>query len=150
MTVLDSSPVGRTALTPEQITIVQTTIGALGPDALDELAIDFYDRLFAADAAIAALFTADPARLRRKFVDELAVIVGAIRRLDDFVGAGDALGRRHRDYGVRASHYRVAGEVLLDALAVALGPAWTPETSAAWQLAYHLIVAAMTCSAGGV
>lgn len=59
MTVVDSSPVGRTALTPEQITIVQTTIGALGPDALDELAIDFYDRLFAADAAIAALFTAD-------------------------------------------------------------------------------------------
>ena len=138
-------------MTPEQITLVQSTIGALGPDALDELATDFYIRLFAADASIAALFTSDPARLRRKFVDELALIIGAIRRLDAFVEEGGALGRRHRDYGVRAAHYRVAGEVLLDALASALGPAWTAETAAAWQLAYHLIVAAMTTSsAAGV
>ena len=111
---------------------------------MDELAADFYLRLFAADASIEALFTTDPAQRRRKFVDELALIIGAIRRLDDFVGAGDVLGRRHRDYGVRATHYRVAGAALFDVLAAAVGPAWTPEVAAAWQLAYHLIVAAMT------
>jgi nitric oxide dioxygenase len=53
------------------------------------------------------------------------------------------LGVTHRDFGVRAVHYRIAGTALFDALADALGSAWTPEVAEAWHLAYSLVSEAM-------
>src|SRR6478752_1907343 len=113
-------------MSPEQITLVQTTLGSLSATQLDALAADFYVRLLAADPSLAALFGGDPAVQRAKFAAELAAIVQAIRRFDEFATEGAALGCRHHRYGVGAGHYRTAGLALLDALADALGPAWTP------------------------
>ena len=54
---------------------------------------------------------------------------------------------RHAGYGARASHYRTAGPLLLDTLAVALGTRWTAETEEAWRLAYNLTFEAMMAGA---
>ncbi len=132
------------AVTPEQITIVQTTVTSLSAESLDALAGDFYARLFAADPDVAALFTGDLTEQRHKFSESLVAIIGAIRRLDAFTTDGAALGRRHQAYGVRAAHYRLAGDALLDAVGASLGSAWTPAVAEAWALAYHLTVTAMT------
>jgi hemoglobin-like flavoprotein len=127
-------------MTPEQIVLVEETLGAID---LDALADDFYRRAFAADPAVAAMFTTDPARQRARFGAELSEIVRSIRALDTFDARARALGARHRGYGVRAAHYRLMGDALLGALAGALGPAWTPEAEEAWRTAYDLTAETM-------
>jgi len=133
-------------VTPEQISLVEATLEDRTID-VDAVAADFYRRLFAADPAVGALFSADPDVQRQKFATELEVICRAIRRHPHFVAEAAALGARHRDYGVEAAHYRTAGPPLLDALAAALGDRWTPEVAEAWRLAYHLTVEAMSIGA---
>jgi hemoglobin-like flavoprotein len=133
-------------MTPEQIDLVEQTLAEAAP-MLDRVVHDFYTRLHAADPAIAAMFTNDPARQRERFGAELHVIATSIRRHDAFVAEARELGRRHAGYGVRASHYRTAGPLLLDALAAALGARWTAETEEAWRLAYNLTFEAMMAGA---
>jgi hemoglobin-like flavoprotein len=137
-------------MSPEQITLVQTTLASLSAIQLDALAADFYVRLFAADPSLVALFGGDPTVQRAKFAGELAAIVHAIRRFDEFASEGAALGCRHRRYGVSAGHYLTAGVALLGALADALGPAWTPAAADAWRLAYHLTAEVMIAGSAGV
>jgi hemoglobin-like flavoprotein len=127
-------------MTPAQIAAVEVTVGALD---LDQLAVDFYRRAFAADPDIAAMFTTDPATQRRRFASELRSIVGSIRDVEAFLPAAAQLGARHRDRGVRAAHYRVMGDALLATLAAAMGERWTTEVEEGWCVAYNLISEAM-------
>ena len=107
MTVVDTRPSGGPALTPEQITLVQTTIGASAP-RVDALAADFYVRLFAADPSLVALFSRIRPCIRASSPTSWPrsrrhPSLGRVRR------RGRALGCRHRHYGVGAGHYRTAG-----------------------------------------
>ena len=133
-------------MTPEEITLVEQSLPVLRP-LLDDVAADFYRRLFAADPTVRQLFTTDPAVQREKFVAELEEIVGAIRHHDEFLRRARASGVRHAGYGVRAAHYRVVGAALLDALGAALGPGWTAQLEEAWRLAYNLIAEVMMAGA---
>ena len=135
-------------MTPEQIDLVDRTLAEALP-ALDRVVDDFYARLYAADPAVAAMFTNDPARQRERFGAELQVIVSSIRRHDAFLSEMRDLGVRHAGYGVRVSHYRTAGPLLLDALASALGERWTSKVHEAWRLAYNLTVESMMAGAAG-
>ena len=114
---------------------------------LDALVVDFYERAFAADPEVAAMFTSDPDIQRQRFALELQTIVGSIRDLDEFCTTAAALGARHRTYGVRAHHYRTMGDALLASLAAALGDTWTPAVAEAWTLAYSLISESMLAGA---
>jgi hemoglobin-like flavoprotein len=53
------------------------------------------------------------------------------------------LGKRHRDYGVRAVHYRLAREAMEGALVDTLGDRFGPKERAAWRKAYNLIAELM-------
>src|SRR5262249_44280648 len=129
---------------PEQIQMVEDTASVLD---LEAVAADFYARAFGRDPALSDMFTSDPALQRARFAAELGEIVASIRRLDRFWPAVRALGAHHRAYGVRAAHYRLMGEVLLEALAAALGAAWTPEVKEAWTMAYALTAETMLAGA---
>jgi hemoglobin-like flavoprotein len=131
-------------MTPAQIAAVERTLEVVD---LDELAVDFYQRTFAAHPDIAEMFTSDPVAQRARFAVELRAIVGSIRDLDAFRAAAADLGRRHRGYGVRANHYRVVGEMLLAGLAAAAGDSWSVEVAESWALAYNLITEAMLAGA---
>ncbi len=133
-------------MTPEQIALVQATLDDLGPQ-VDEVVQHFYDRLFSADPAVAALFSTDPAVQRRKFEVELRQIIRAISGFDAFVSRAHELGRRHAGYGVRARHYRLVGDSLLGALGDVLAERFSPEAAEAWRLAYDLIAEAMMAGA---
>jgi hemoglobin-like flavoprotein len=133
-------------VTPEQIALVEETIAVLAP-SLDDVADEFYRRLFAADPAVRKLFTTDLATQRTKFAAELAEIMGALRHHDVFLERAETLGGNHRGYGVTAAHYRTVGVALLGALARALGEMWTTDVEDAWRLAYNLTAEAMMAGA---
>jgi hemoglobin-like flavoprotein len=127
-------------MSPEQIVLVEETLAAVD---MRDLTHDFYRRLFDLEPALAAMFTTDPPVQEARFAAELSEIVASIRSLDSFAARVQALGARHRTYGVRAAHYRIMGRALLAALAAARGPAWTPEAAEAWAVAYDLVAETM-------
>jgi len=129
-------------MTPEQITMVQSSFERLGPD-LPVMAARFYQELFGRDPALRPLFTTDLASQEAKFADKLTEIVRAMPRLDDLLGHTRALGARHAGYGVRAGDYQTVGAALLDAFAAVLGDSFDPPTRQAWTLAYNLVAETM-------
>src|SRR3954453_2380153 len=115
-------------MTPSQISLVEETLASVD---LDALPADFSRRAFTDDPALTAMFTSDPVVQRERFAAELEQIVRSIRSLDTFASAARALGARHRQYGVRATHYRLMGNALLASLGAALGEVWTDEVEEA-------------------
>jgi hemoglobin-like flavoprotein len=131
-------------MTPEQIALVERSLASID---VDDLTVAFYERAFAAEPAIAAMFTTDPAVQRARFAAELGAIVASIRSLDTMAATARALGARHRGYGVCAAHYRLMGDALSGALAEALGSGWTDDVDEAWTMAYNLTAELMMTGA---
>jgi hemoglobin-like flavoprotein len=131
-------------VTPGQIAIVETTMAMIDEEAL---AADFYRLAFAADPALARMFSTEPERQRARFAAELGTIVGIIRTHDRFLSRTRELGARHHAYGVRTAHYHLMGEALLEALRRALGAEWTEDVEEAWRSAYDLTAEAMLIGA---
>jgi hemoglobin-like flavoprotein len=131
-------------VTPAQIALVEQSLASLD---LDTLAVDFYERAFAADHELSRMFTTDPAVQRVRFVAELDEIVGSIQSLEAFAARACSLGERHRGYGVHAAHYRLMGDALLGGLAAGMGEGWTADLDEAWRLAYNLTAEPMMMGA---
>ena len=129
-------------MTPEQITLVQSSFARLGPE-LPALTTRFYQELFGRDPALRALFTTDMAVQKVRFAEKLAEIVRAMPRLAELLGHTRALGARHVGYGVRVADYQTVGEALLAALAAVLGDSFDPQTHEAWHIAYNLMAETM-------
>jgi hemoglobin-like flavoprotein len=128
-------------VTPDQVAAVQATMTRLGTD-LEKAADDFYARLFGAHPHLRARFPDDIEVQRRKFADEIKVIVLAIPDFGRFRNRAQELGTRHRGYGVVPSEYAVVREHLLDALASA-DPGWDDDTASAWRSGYDLVAELM-------
>ena len=59
------------------------------------------------------------------------------------------LGARHADYGVKAHHYELVREALLDALADVLDDTWDSQARDAWGKAYDLVAETMMQGGAG-
>ena len=130
-------------MTPEQKRLVQNSFEQVAP--ISELAASlFYGRLFELDPQLRHLFKGDLQEQGRKLMQMLGVVVKGLDRLDELVGAAQALGRRHVAYGVKDQDYETVGAALLWTLAQGLGAAFTPEVKEAWIAAYKLLTASMT------
>jgi methyl-accepting chemotaxis protein len=129
-------------MTPEQITLVQTSYQRLGP-RLPDMAARFYQELFRRNPALRSLFTIDLAEQQVRFARKLTELVEAMPRLDELLAHTRALGARHVGYGVRAADYQTVGAALVDALAAVLGDGFDSETRQAWVLAYNLMAETM-------
>jgi len=129
-------------MTPEQITLVQSSFDRVVPE-LPALATRFYQELFGRNPALRPLFTTDLDLQKVRFAEKLTEIVRAIPRLDDLLGHTRALGARHAGYGVRAVDYRTVGDALLGALAAVLGDSFDAPTRDAWVIAYNLMAETM-------
>jgi len=129
-------------MTPEQITLVQSSFERLGP-GLPAMATRFYQELFGRDPALRPLFTTDLAQQEVKFAEKLAEIVRAMPRLDELLTHTRALGARHAGYGIRAADYQTVGAALLAALSAVLGDSFDAPTREAWTLAYNLVAETM-------
>jgi hemoglobin-like flavoprotein len=129
-------------MTPEQITLVQSSFERLGPQ-LPAMATRFYQELFTRDQALRPLFTTPLAQQEVKFTEKLTEIVQAMPRLDELLTHTRALGARHAGYGVHAVDYQTLGDALLAALAAVLGDSFDAATREAWTRAYNLVAEPM-------
>jgi hemoglobin-like flavoprotein len=100
---------------------------------MHEFTTALYARLFAARPDVRTLFTIDIGRQRNHFGAALALIVRNLATFDVLEETLHALGAGHALLGVRPDHYPPLCNALLDTLADALGPAWTPELAADWR-----------------
>ena len=129
-------------MTPEQITLVQSSFQRLGPQ-LPAMATRFYQELFARDPGLRPLFTIPIPEQEIKFAAQLTEIVRAMPRLDELLVHTRALGARHVAYGARAADYQTLGNALLAALEAVLGDSFDAPTREAWTLAYNLVAETM-------
>ncbi|WP_432955915.1 globin domain-containing protein [Micromonospora haikouensis] len=129
-------------MSPEQVELVRDSLRAMAP-RLDAVADDFYGRVFTHHPELRVMFPAELADQREKFADELQTIVAAIPDLDGFLDRARLLGARHGGYGVRAAHYRLFRDLLLESFAAELGEAWTEARASAWRGAYDMVSEAM-------
>ena len=130
-------------MTPYQKACIRESFALVAPIS-DQVAFDFYARLFGSDPSLRKLFAhTDMAGQRKILMQTLTVVVKSLDKLDQIVPAVQALGRRHAGYGVRESHYATVGEALLWTLEQGLGEAFTPEVRAAWTEAYGTLATVM-------
>jgi hemoglobin-like flavoprotein len=129
-------------MTPEQITLVQSSFDRLGPD-LPAVTARFYQEVFQRDPSLRPLFPSDLTELRVKFAQKLTEIVRAMPRLGELLTHTRALGARHVGYGVRAADYGTVGDSLIAALAGVLGEEFDAATREAWVLAFNIVAETM-------
>jgi nitric oxide dioxygenase len=127
-------------MTPEQIAMVDEIVGRVC--ASEAFAVRFYEALFAAAPATREMFP-DLAAQRAKLRVELETLVRLLRDFGALEAEAALLGRRHREYGVRAAHYRVARGAMELAVEAEMGAELTDRHRAAWRQAYDLITELM-------
>jgi hemoglobin-like flavoprotein len=114
----------------------------------DELMRVFYENLFRAAPAVQPLFAkVDMDGQRAALLNMLLVLRESLRDLDDIVPDLEELGARHVDYGAKAEHYPVVGEVLIGSMEQVAGDAWKPEYTAAWAEAFPVVQGVMLSGA---
>lgn len=127
-------------MTPEQIRLVSEVVAQVAES--EDFATRFYDRLFEVAPQVAVLFD-DVSAQRRKLTDELGAMVALLGDLGSLEARATELGERHRGYGVRAAHYRVARQVMVESLELELGERFGPAEHEAWNRATSLITELM-------
>ena len=129
-------------MTPAEILLVQRTWVRVVP-IKGLVARDFYRRLFSADPSLRTLFKGDIDDQADKLMQVMDTLVNGLTRFDEMQPMLEALGRRHRHYGVKRSHYGAVGAALLATLAETLGDAFAPEAQRAWARLYAAVAGVM-------
>ena len=89
------------------------------------------------------MFKGDMAEQGRKLMGMIKIAVNGLEKLDTIVPDVQALGRRHKDYGVANADYNTVATALLWTLGQGLGDAFTPEVESAWTTAYTVLATTM-------
>jgi hemoglobin-like flavoprotein len=130
-------------LSGTDIALIRRSFAAAAGDP-GALAAAFYRHLFAAMPGLRPMFGADLAPQQGKLVSMLAAVVAGVHDWSAIESVVEALGRRHRAYGVRAEHYPAVGAALLAALSELADSPIDTATRTAWARAFARVSAAMT------
>jgi methyl-accepting chemotaxis protein len=98
----------------------------------DELVRRFYDRLFADHPQTRTLFPKAMDKQRKALLSAVVLVVKTLHEPEKLTRALRELGARHEKYGVKAEHYGVVKDVLLEVMGEMAGDAWTRSVHAAW------------------
>jgi hemoglobin-like flavoprotein len=122
---------------------LETSFDLVAPRA-DELADDFYARLFATVPAVRPLFAGTEMRRQKAMLLAALVLVRkSLRDLDAIVPKLHELGARHVAYGAQPAHYPVVGSILITSMEAIAGDAWQPRYARAWGDALGVVAGAM-------
>lgn len=130
-------------LTETQKKLVQDSWSKVVPIA-DTAASLFYGRLFELDPSLKPLFkSSSMPEQGKKLMQMITVAVKGLDDLGTLVPAVQALGKRHKGYGVKDSHYETVGTALLWTLGQGLGDGFTPQVREAWTITYTVLADTM-------
>ncbi|MGP3631939.1 globin domain-containing protein [Streptomyces sp. 24-1644] len=127
-----------TPSTSADTTLIHRTLAEVGPVA-DRATAYFYALLFIRHPDLRALF---PVAMDVQRDRLFRAILAAADRLDDPDALAEylgGLGRGHRKYGTKPTHYPAVGEALLGALSRYAPVTWSGEVEGAWVRAYTTI-----------
>jgi hemoglobin-like flavoprotein len=113
----------------------------------DDVALDFYTRLFLAHPELRDLFPPDMRGQRAHLAAILNLVVRSADDLDAVTPRLQRLGRDHRGYGAIAVHYPVVAKTLLETLEHFLGDGWTDDVAKTWATAIGLVAETMIAAA---
>ena len=116
-------------------------------DRSDDLANNFYARIFLEDPSLRELFPVAMTEQRTRSVQSLVSIIQMVDDPDSLEGYLSALGRAHRRFHVEPQHYGVVGVALMASLREYAGDRWTIEYDQAWRDAYDTIATRMLTAA---
>ena len=134
-------------MTVDEIALVRQGYDRVAPQA-EAVGVAIYERLFALDPSLRALFGSDIRVHARNLMGAVGTVVRALDDLTPILEYIRALGRRHAAYGVQPRHIALGGAAVLAALEAALGDAFTTEARAAWTRAYETLAGAMIGAMG--
>ena len=103
----------------------------------------FYGHLFRRSPGLRTLFPEDMEQQYLKLAHTLCVVVSGLDQPEQVIPGLEALGARHRGYGVRPHHYILVGDALLAALADVNGPAFDEQAHGAWSRLYAWVTTHM-------
>lgn len=123
----------------DRIRLLETSFAEVAK-VREQAAALFYERLFAIDPALKALFgQTDTKAQGYKLMAALGFVVAGLRKPETVVPPLEQLALRHLDYGVEDTHYATVGQALIETLALHFGARFTEEMRAAWIEAYELV-----------
>jgi NAD(P)H-flavin reductase/hemoglobin-like flavoprotein len=109
----------------------------------DDVASQFYARMFLAEPCLRDLFPVAMREQRAKLLGSLVSIVALVDDPDRLTALLTPLGRDHRRFRVEPEHYGVVGEALIATLRHYCGERWSIEYDQAWRDAYDVIARTM-------
>ncbi|MER6094627.1 globin domain-containing protein [Streptomyces sp. NPDC001728] len=118
--------------------LVRRTLEEIAPVA-DRVTSYFYALLFIRNPELREMF---PVAMDTQRDRLLSALLTAAEHLDDapvLAAYLENLGRGHRKYGTRSTHYPAVGEALIGALVRYASTTWDQETEAAWVRTYTKI-----------
>jgi hemoglobin-like flavoprotein len=118
-------------MTEEQKQLVRATF-TQAERISDIIGLIFYQRLFELDPSLRPLFRNDIQEQSRKLMATLKLAVDALDQPGHMVGAIQALGRRHIQYGVNENHYETVTSALVWTFEHALGSDFPVSARLAW------------------
>ncbi|ERN51871.1 NO-inducible flavohemoprotein [Alkalihalophilus marmarensis] len=128
-------------LSKETISIIKSTVPVLEVHGT-KITTRFYQMLFERHPELLNIFNhANQKQGRQQTALANSVYAAAVHidRLEEIIPVVKQIGHKHRSLGVKAEHYPIVGETLLDAMVDVLGDAATDEILAAWGEAYGVI-----------
>jgi nitric oxide dioxygenase len=129
-------------MSPQDIELVQSSWKVVVP-IKEQAASLFYGRLFELDPGLRPMFKGDIAEQGTRLMAMLNAVITGLTNLEAIVPVAQSLAKRHVTYGVKPAHYDTVGAALIWTLQQGLGPAFTPETEAAWTRTYGLLSSTM-------
>ncbi len=129
-------------MTPQDIALIRSNFAQLHRRKI-ETACLFYERLFTTAPSTRALFKTDIEVQAAKLMETLTVALAMLNDPGGLTALLRRLGERHRDYGVRPSHYEAVRSALIWTLETSLGAEFTVQAKVAWTELYDQMAATM-------
>ncbi|MEQ9164899.1 MAG: globin family protein [Fulvivirga sp.] len=104
----------------------------------------FYERLFSESPHLKHMFKEDMRDQERKLISLITFAVSKLSNIDEIIADVQALGTRHKGYGVKDEDYGNVASALLWTLEQGLGDRWTEEVKDAWVTLYTTLAGIMT------
>lgn len=134
-------------LSASQLAVLQETFVLVEANT-DKISKLLFERLFQAAPDTKILFAnTSPQAQGKKLIAALGDAIASVDDLASLAATANALGKRHRGYGVKDAHYDVLAEVFIGVLDEVLGDAFSREAREAWTLTYWLLANEMKFAA---